>query len=470
MKNKKLLSILLAAAVTAASVLPSGAVAASAKGDIDGDGVIAAADLNILQEHILGNKDLTAGQTDAADVNDDGSINVYDVVALRKLILSTPRELDHTDATDRMNSGYSDAVKKLALEEGGAAVKSTSELKAALSPYFSESVVNEQLKKYSDSFFNESVLIVKPFYFDPDEYAIPHTVTRLSCGCSTSYAGTYTTKNVTSYLNIRKEHSASSESIGRIPPNAVIPVSHGSGQWAHVTYNGISGYANMDYMQKTADPATEYKSVPGVKITSVSYADGKVTVSASQYVMPESAEFCAASIVKAVIPKDEYYAQEANWTVSTTATTTTTTTTTTTVQYPLAEKKLNEIGRDLKAAFTAASSITYYGHTPDMPQDDNTSMEWYADYGFTNGKGNCYVMAAMFCEMAKLLGYDAHQISGRVPLMAGGYGPHSWVEITVNGTVYVCDPDFAQETNLNGYMITYGQSGTWMYVKDSVMS
>ena len=91
-------------------------------------------------------------------------------------------------------------------------------------------------------------------------------------------------------------------------------------------------------------------------------------------------------------------------------------------------------------------------------------------YGFKNGKGNCYVMAAMFCEMAKLLGYDAHQISGRVPLKAGGYGPHSWVEVTFEGTTYVCDPDFTEETKRNGYMITYGQSGTWVYQKDSVMS
>jgi len=79
-------------------------------------------------------------------------------------------------------------------------------------------------------------------------------------------------------------------------------------------------------------------------------------------------------------------------------------------------------------------------------------------------------MAAMFCEMAKLLGYDAHQISGTVPLAKGGYGPHSWVEVTINGTLYVCDPDFQNETKNNGYMIQYRQSGTWRYNRVSVMS
>jgi hypothetical protein len=79
-------------------------------------------------------------------------------------------------------------------------------------------------------------------------------------------------------------------------------------------------------------------------------------------------------------------------------------------------------------------------------------------------------MAAMFCEMAKSMGYEAHQISGKVPFLAGGYGPHSWVEVVVNGTTYVCDPDFTNETGYNGYMINYGQSGTWRYVKETTMS
>ena len=89
-----------------------------------------------------------------------------------------------------------------------------------------------------------------------------------------------------------------------------------------------------------------------------------------------------------------------------------------------------------------------------MPQDDKTTMEWYAEYGFVNGKGNCYVMAAMFCEMAKTLGYDAHLISGKVPLWNGGWGPHSWVEVIIDGVVYVCDPDFTNETGSNGYYVS----------------
>ena len=468
MKHHKLLSLLLAAALSVVSMVPAGAYAA-ANGDLDGDGVISADDLSMLQGHILGDNELTSDQSKLADLNSDGAVNSMDVSQLRKLILKTARNLKYKAVSDRISDGYTDALKKLDTQKGGTAVKSTDELKAALSPYFSEKVVNTYLAKYDDKFFTDSVLLVKPVYFDPEVYK-KNTVTKLGCGCSSEYAGTYTPSDaVTEYMNIRASHDFNSESLGRILPGATFTITYSDGHYGHVTYNGITGYVNMDYVRKISSPPVEYRACPDIKLDSVKYADGKVTVSASEYNISSSVEFAAAVIAQAVLPRKDYYASETNWTVSTT-TTVTTTTTTTTCTYPLADQRLNEIGRDLKKAFNDSASITYYGHTADMPQDDKTTMEWYADYGFKNRKGNCYVMAAMFCEMAKILGYDAHQISGKVPLKAGGYGPHSWVEVTIDGTLYVCDPDFQNETKKNGYMIQYKQSGTWMYVKESVMS
>ena len=64
----------------------------------------------------------------------------------------------------------------------------------------------------------------------------------------------------------------------------------------------------------------------------------------------------------------------------------------------------------------------------------NLGTEWYAKYGLTNRKGNCYVMAAMMTTYARLLGYDAKQVSGDI-----GGSVHSWCEIKINGKVYVCD-------------------------------
>lgn len=137
--------------------------------------------------------------------------------------------------------------------------------------------------------------------------------------------------------------------------------------------------------------------------------------------------------------------------------------------YPSAEVVLDQVGHSLRAAFNWSAGMKYYGHNKYMPDTAAPGIKWYADYGFTNHKGNCYVMASTFYEMAVNLGYQPRQMSGKVPLRRGGLGPHSWVEITINGTNYVFDPNFTNETGRNGYMIHYGQSGTWRYQSYSAM-
>lgn len=131
-----------------------------------------------------------------------------------------------------------------------------------------------------------------------------------------------------------------------------------------------------------------------------------------------------------------------------------------------AYNKLNVVGWDLRSAFNwSASSIKYYGlHKYGIgPAAGDIHSAWYANYGFKNNKGNCYVMAATFCYMARLLGYEAYYVEGQVPLAGGGMGPHGWCEIVMDGSTYVFDPDFTHETGRNGYQICYGMSGTWRY-------
>ncbi len=125
----------------------------------------------------------------------------------------------------------------------------------------------------------------------------------------------------------------------------------------------------------------------------------------------------------------------------------------------------NQLGRDLRKAFDYAKTITYSRYVPaDTP---SYGSENYANQGFDNHVGNCYVMSAVFCYLAKDLGYDAHQIGGQ----HSSYNTtHSWVEIEMNGTTYVFDPDFEVELHRNGYMFTYGTSGTLRYHSYSRMN
>lgn len=128
-----------------------------------------------------------------------------------------------------------------------------------------------------------------------------------------------------------------------------------------------------------------------------------------------------------------------------------------------AYETLNEIGWDLRAAYNWAAAMPYYRMSPDVVPAGVDPTQWYAEFGFENHTGNCYVMASTFYYMARLLGYDVHRVNGYVPISATEYNPHGWCEIDMNGTTYVFDPNFTNEMHMNGYQITYGTSGTWRY-------
>lgn len=136
-------------------------------------------------------------------------------------------------------------------------------------------------------------------------------------------------------------------------------------------------------------------------------------------------------------------------------------------KYPKALQRI--MGKDLKAAFDIASSIPYFGRNDEIPRDPIWTTEQFADFGFDNGKGNCYVMAAMFYEMAYILGYNPRQMAGWVPSRTRGITQHSWVEIDIDGQTYVFDPDFTYSTKKNGFMVKYGTPGTWKYSDYNVM-
>lgn len=139
-------------------------------------------------------------------------------------------------------------------------------------------------------------------------------------------------------------------------------------------------------------------------------------------------------------------------------------------RFPRAVEVLDKVGWSLRAAFDWSSGMPYYGHTDDMPSTPDNGMEWFCNYGYDHYKGNCYVMAGTFYQMAIELGYKARQVYGRVPRVDGTYSTHSWVEIIIDGTTYVFDPQFEGKTGRNGYYFTYGRSGTWRYIKDGVMA
>ncbi len=113
-------------------------------------------------------------------------------------------------------------------------------------------------------------------YYDPLTYFTYNTVSNPSnndCGCDVSYGGIYTTNGVSTYLNIRSGHGSEFDAIGEIPPGAEFTVIKADGEWAHVEYNGISGFCHMDYIKKIADIKSEM-TLTGVSVPSGKLAEG----------------------------------------------------------------------------------------------------------------------------------------------------------------------------------------------------
>ena len=73
-----------------------------------------------------------------------------------------------------------------------------------------------------------------------------------SCNCSEGYAGNYVVTTNSSPLTIRSGHGTGYSSIGSIPKGATCYVSKSDGTWAHVEYNGINGFASMQYLTRAA--------------------------------------------------------------------------------------------------------------------------------------------------------------------------------------------------------------------------
>jgi len=87
------------------------------------------------------------------------------------------------------------------------------------------------------------------------EISEPATLTVKDCGCSEDYAGEYIcTAMEGSYLNIRSGHGTGYSMSGSVPSGAIVTVTKASGtgsdDWAHITYDGTSGYVSMGYLKK----------------------------------------------------------------------------------------------------------------------------------------------------------------------------------------------------------------------------
>lgn len=92
------------------------------------------------------------------------------------------------------------------------------------------------------------------------------------CSCSNSYAGDYIVSTESKPLTMRSGHGTGYSIVTSIPKGSQVYVSKADGSWAHVEWNGYSGYCSMEYLTKMENKSynlhvwvsdTEMGNVPG---------------------------------------------------------------------------------------------------------------------------------------------------------------------------------------------------------------
>lgn len=84
-----------------------------------------------------------------------------------------------------------------------------------------------------------------------------------------------------------------------------------------------------------------------------------------------------------------------------------------------------------------------------------SKMPSYANYMFSKKRGNCYRYAASFAYIARVIGYDTRVVSGAISSLRGGYTPHGWTEIKIDGKWYMFDANMQRNfPNVDSYKKT----------------
>ena len=114
--KKKIASALSAAIVLMTSVPALGVSGAAVinggfiKGDINLDKQVSSADIVAVSQYLAGKSTLTEGELVIADMNDDGIVNIFDQILIKRTVLTIrdiveiPEETDPTEATDPTES------------------------------------------------------------------------------------------------------------------------------------------------------------------------------------------------------------------------------------------------------------------------------------------------------------------------------------------------------------------------------
>ena len=133
-------------------------------------------------------------------------------------------------------------------------------------------------------------------------------------------------------------------------------------------------------------------------------------------------------------------------------------------------KVLDRIGWTLRSAYDYARGMKHDNSAPDdVPPGWKSQVQYYAEFAYAKGYGHCYHHASIFYIMADLMGYKVQFVKGYVPNTDGNLVAHGWVQIYYNNEWLIVDPSFGRSEGRNGFLIKYGDKGTYRYTDSTVV-
>lgn len=104
---------------------------------------------------------------------------------------------------------------------------------------------------------NGTEVSVSGYYDHPWNGVLRYVVSDV-CNCSTDYAGDYYVSTNSLPLTMRSGHGTGYAVVASIPKGSTVYVSRADGSWAHVEWNGYSGYCSMTYLTKIEQNSKSY--------------------------------------------------------------------------------------------------------------------------------------------------------------------------------------------------------------------
>lgn len=166
---KKIISFIAAILILSGTSSAVAGTAYGLKGDVNSDGRINGADLEVLNNYLLGMIDINEFDRRSADLNNDNVVDIFDLIILRGRIVKTEGNIEFQGITSQLFSGYKDSVCKVAagnIETNDSAfiAHSVEEMNRYLNVFYEAEVVKAFNEKYTEKFFEDSVLLLNSLY------------------------------------------------------------------------------------------------------------------------------------------------------------------------------------------------------------------------------------------------------------------------------------------------------------------